>query len=266
MQRPDSAPSGLQTVKAIKNLEIASICNLRCVYCPAKDQGEHRDTGLMTDEVFERSMHWLRKFVAQGTQQELNMFGVGEPTLHPKMVEFVRKARNIMPLYLNLLINTNGVAFTEEQCRGLYEAGISKIDVTDHEARPTLNAVRILRKVTGQYHPNQKGKWGYSRDGVMNPNDWGGLVKGWVVGAEHPRYPCPWLGNGQVMIMSNGDVTRCCQDAFGRGILCTVYDEVDQIPYSTFVQCATCHEIVPDWIRPENQLEKEAVCSGSAIA
>lgn len=244
-----------QTVKAVKNLELASVCNLACVYCPAKDQGEYRDVGLMMEDVFEKSLFWIKKFIKQGTQMELNMFGVGESTLHPKLVEYVRRTRRITPPNLQLLMNTNGIAFTEELCRELYAAGIDKIDLTDHEARASMETIRILRRVTGQYTPNPRGKWGYSRDGILNPNDWGGLVKDWVVGSEHPRWTCPWLNNGQVMIMSNGDVTRCCQDAFARGVICTVYDNVDDIPYSTFVQCETCHEIVPDWITPHKEKE-----------
>lgn len=237
-----------QTVKAIKNLELSSVCNLACQYCPCKDQGKHRDVGLMSEEVFERSLFWIDKFIRQGTQMELNMFGVGESTLHPKMIEYVRRTRKITPRYLKLLMNTNGVIFTEEMCRGLMEAGIDKIDLTDHVAEASVKTIRIFRK-TGVV-------CGYSRDAIVNPNNWGGLVD-WVNTVDYQRYVCPWLNNGQVMIMSNGDVTRCCQDAFARGVICTVFDEVDKIPYSTFVQCASCHEDVPDWITPHK--EKEAV-------
>jgi len=246
-----------QTVKAVKNLELASVCNLACPYCPAKDQHKYREVGLMNEEVFDRSLYWIRKFVRQGTQQEINMFGVGESTLHPKLIEFVRRTRKVMPRYLRVLINTNGVSFTEEICRDLYDAGVDKIDLTDHEAYASRKTISILRKVTGQYSPSQAGKWGYSRDGILHPNDWGGIVKGWVEGAEHPRCICPWLNVGQVMIASNGDVLRCCQDAFARGVICTVFDDVENIPYSTFIQCATCHEIIPDWITKHQ--EREAI-------
>lgn len=237
-----------QTVKAIKNLEIASVCNLACPYCPCRLQGEHRDVGLMTEEVFDRSLFWLKKFVDAGTQEELNFFGVGEALLHPKLIEWVRRTREVMPRYLSLLINTNGLLFTEEIGRALYDAGIDKIDLTDHEAEASTRTIIALRKITGQYHPNQHGKWGYSRDGILHPNNWGGLLD-WVPDVQHARYICPWLSKGQVMIMSNGDVTRCCQDAFARGIVGTVWEDVDKIPYGTFIQCATCHEIVPDWIK-----------------
>ena len=240
----------LQTVKAIKNLEIASICNLACPYCPCRLQGEHRNVGLMTEETFERSLFWLKKFVARGTQEELNFFGVGESLLHPNLVGWIRRTREIMPRYLRLLINTNGILFTEDLGRALYDAGVDKIDLTDHEAEASMRAIFALRRITRQYNPSQdiESRWGYSRDGIKHPNNWGGLLD-WIPEVQHPRYLCPWLSKGQVMIMSNGDVTRCCQDAFRRGVLGTVWDEVDTIPYGPYIQCSTCHEIVPDLFR-----------------
>jgi hypothetical protein len=238
-------------VGSIKNLEIASICNLACPYCPCKDQGKHREVGLMSDEVFDRSMYWLAKFVKAGTQRELNLFGVGEPLLHPKVVQFTAAARRIIPGYLaargvTLRMNTNGILLTEENLRDLFDAGIDSIDLTDHEAKTSMMAIRAIRKVTGQQNPSQAigSKWGYSRDGIIAPNNWGGLID-WTPDVQYERYVCPWLTGGCVMVMSNGDVTRCCQDAFSRGVLGTIWDEIDQVDHTPFIQCRTCHEDVP---------------------
>ncbi len=240
-------------VQAIKNLEVASVCNLACPYCPARLQGEHRDTGLMSEKTFEQSLHWLARFVKAGTQQELNLFGVGEPLLHPKIVEMAARTRLVMPRYLTLRMNTNGLLVTEEIVRDLYAAGIDTIDITDHESEATMKAIRIFRKVTGQYEPrrHQPTRWGYSRDGIINPNNWGGLID-WVPEVDHPRYVCPWIANGQVMVMSTGDVTRCCQDAFGRGILGTVHDDLEQLDHTPYIQCLTCHEEIPPGIPKPN--------------
>jgi hypothetical protein len=228
-------------VGCIKNLEIASVCSFACVYCPCKDQGEHREVGLMSEEVFTKSLEWLKVFVRNGTQAELNFFGVGEALLHPNFLDMLQRTRDVMPRYLPLIMNTNGTHVTEELVREMVRIGLDKIDITDHDAETTMKAMRIFRKV-GIKH-------GYSRDAIINPNNWGGLVKGWIDGFDHRQSLCPWVTRGQVMIMSNGDVTRCCQDAFARGVLCTVWDNLPEFDHTPFVQCATCHEIIPDGMK-----------------
>ena len=230
-------------VGCIKNLEVASLCNLACPYCPASGQGDFRDVGLMEDAILERSLYWLSVFVRNGTQRELNVFGIGEPTLHPKYLEIIAKCREIMPRYLQLRLNTNGLLATEELIEGMIVAGADAIDLTDHDAESSMRTLRIFRRLHPKY---PEVKFGYSRDGIINPNNWGGLIS-WIEGEpDHPRYICPWLANGQVMIMSNGDVTRCCQDAHARGILGTVWDDLLEIDHTPFVQCQTCHENVPE--------------------
>jgi len=251
--------TGYRKIQAIKNLEVASVCNLACPYCPARLQGEHRETGFMSEEIFDLTLFWLGKFVRAGTQKELNLFGIGEPFLHPKYVEMVRKCRKVMPRYLVLRLNTNGVLATEELVREVYDAGADTIDITDHDPRVSMMAIRVLRKVTGQYMPSQErgSRWGYSRDGILNPNNWGGLID-WVPSVDHARYVCPWISGGQVMVMSNGDVSRCCQDAFGRGILGTVRDDLEKIDHTPYVQCLTCHEDIPPGMpKPIIKMEKE---------
>jgi hypothetical protein len=228
-------------VGCIKNLEVASVCNLACPYCPCEGQGEHRGVGLMEWPVFEKSLEWLRTFIANGTQEELNLFGIGEPFLHPRYVEMVRRCREVMPRYLMLRLNTNGLLATEELIEEIVQAGADAIDLTDHEAGSSMKTIRIWRKL-GPKYPNVK--FGYSRDGILNPNNWGGLLD-WTPSVDHPRYPCPWLTKGQVMVMSDGRVTRCCQDAHARGILGTVWDTLPDLDHTPFVQCETCHEDVP---------------------
>jgi hypothetical protein len=191
----------------------------------------------MTEEVFEKSLEWLSVFVRNGTQAELNFFGVGESLLHPNFMDMLQRTRYVMPSYLPLIMNTNGTHLTEQLVRQMMDIGLDKIDITDHEAIVTMRAIKIFRKVGIRF--------GYSRDAIINPNNWGGLVKGWVEEVEHTRVLCPWLSRGQVMVMSNGDVTRCCQDAFARGLLGTVFDNLLEIDHTPFSQCRTCHEDVP---------------------
>lgn len=253
----------LQTVKSFKNIEFASICNLSCPYCPCKDQGEHRPVGFMNEPVFDRVLYWLKKFVENDTQREVNLFGIGESTLHPYLIDWTRRIRKILPKRMNLLINTNGVAFSEMLCQGLLDAGVDKIDLTDHDAYHSMKTVEIFRKL-GMTHIKNYGEdakyppkaFGISRDAVYNPNNWGGLVD-WVPEVCYSHaYVCPWLLRGQTMVFSDGRVTTCCQDAFARGVVGSVFDDnLDRIEYGPFVQCATCHERIPDGMLRKKVME-----------
>ncbi len=249
-------------VGCIKNLEVASVCNLACPYCPCSGQGRYREVGLMDEATFDRSLYWLDKFVRAGTQQELNLFGIGEPSLYPGYAELVRRCREIMPRYLPLRLNTNGLLATEEWIEEVILAGADALDLTDHDAAASTRTIQIFNRLSERY-PNFR--FGYSRDGITNPNNWGGLVD-WVPVVQHKRVLCPWLSTGQVMIQSDGNVVRCCQDSHARGVLGTVWqDDLDRLDHTTFIQCVTCHEAVPPGYpmsdlntNPSTQKEKTA--------
>ena len=65
-------------VTTINSIEISSICNNACQYCPAVKQNIYRDVGFMSMEVFIKALEFIKYFVQQGTQKELNLFGIGE--------------------------------------------------------------------------------------------------------------------------------------------------------------------------------------------
>ena len=221
-------------ITTINSIEVSSLCNRSCRYCPASVQGMHRKTGLMSAEVFEKAIEWALHFARKGTQREINLFGVGEPALHPDLAKYVELARKTLPFKQALHLNTNGVAMTLELAIKLKAAGIDHIDITGHDAYHAAKTIRIFRKVGigGQM----------SFDFITAPNNWAGQVD-WFEPDYHKQWPCPWIGNGQVMVMSDGSVTRCCIDAFGTGIMGTVFDDLATMEVTPFELCRTCHHI-----------------------
>ena len=186
-------------------------------------------------ETFERAIAWVAYFSGKGTQRELNLFGVGEPTLNPKLPEMIKIARENLSVKCPVHTNTNGKLMTKELAIKLKQAGINHIDITGHNARDTAKCIRIFREV------GIDGK--LSVDYMTQPNNWAGQVDWFVPNYE---YPCPWLHNGQVMVMWNGDITRCCIDAFATGVIGNVYDNrLDQLEVTPFRLCQDCHSTVP---------------------
>jgi hypothetical protein len=176
---------------------------------------------------------------------------VGEPTLNPKIVEFVQYARNKLPFRQVLHLNTNGNRMTLELAKDLKAAGITAIDITAHNARSAAKTVRYFKEV------GIHGR--VSLDFVSAPNNWAGQVD-WFAPDYHKapvrENVCPWLSRGQVMIMSDGNITNCCIDAFALGVFGTVFDDLTQFEIKEMPLCRKCHHITPDeWtLRRDNNL------------
>ena len=222
-------------ITTINTIELSSKCDNSCDYCPAKDQHRFREVGFMSMEVFGKAVDWALHFARAGTQREINLFGIGEPTLNPDIVKMVRYARQILPFQQKLHLNTNGNTMTREFAIKLKEAGITSIDITAHKARAAAETIRIFREVG---IPGQ-----ISLDFVTNPNDWAGQVD-WLKYEGQPMQ-CPWLHIGQATIQSDGVVTVCCWDAWQQGQMGVVTDDLTEMELKPFNLCKTCHQVPP---------------------
>ena len=104
-------------------IEITNACNFKCTWCPDDVMGRRR--GFMkkekvfrlTDEIAEKRS-WL------GPLYPVKLHQMGEPMLHPDLVEIVAHAESRgVPVELN----TNCGLITEEKIEGLYRAGLTNL-------------------------------------------------------------------------------------------------------------------------------------------
>lgn len=217
-------------LREIHQIEITSRCNLRCRYCPSPHLPRPKVD--MDEATYLRTLHWVRHFVAQRTQGELNLAGIGESTLHPDFVRWVFLAREALGWGQELVIATNGLLITDELARALVPSRI-KIWVSLHRPEKAGPAVEILKK----YHLLS----GISADPSLSSIDWAGQVK-WHVSAQ--RRKCAWVVNGWSFILSDGSVSRCCLDASGVGVFAHVNDDLTTAETSPYVLCRTCDQDV----------------------
>lgn len=220
-------------ISTINTIEVSALCNNQCPYCPAPVQAAYRPVGLMSMETFEKSLEWVRHFVSQGTQKELNLHGVGEPTLNKNLLEMIGLARMVTPGIINF--NTNGNLMTYELAKACADAGVSSINVTAHKPESTMRAIKAIRAAGIPVYSNS--------DFATAPNNWGGQIQ-WTDSVDYKLY-CNWLAKGQVMITWNGKVTRCCLDAFGEGVYGTINEPVCDFEVSEFSLCKRCHHVRP---------------------
>lgn len=100
------------------SVEVDSHCNLRCTMCPI-GHGLVKNQGRITVDTVEKIAD-----LAVGYTDKIALAVMGEPLLHPKLVDMVKAIR---AKDLNCLLWTNGQLMTEEKSKSLLKAGVSKV-------------------------------------------------------------------------------------------------------------------------------------------
>ena len=217
-------------VTALHQLELESRCNLRCVYCPSPNLGRPKQS--MERATFLRALEWVKHFVREGTQRELNLAGIGESTLHPEFFDFIALAREAAGPHTFVNFTTNGLLFTEELAKHCQAHGVS-VFVSLHRPEKAGPAVNLARKYGVLA--------GVSNDPALAAINWAGQVD-WEVTATPGVRGCPWIRQGRAMAMADGRVTTCCYDATGAGVIGHVNDPIGSLKTKPYSLCRTCEQ------------------------
>lgn len=226
-------------ITALHQLELSSLCNLRCGYCPSPQivAGKHpnRPAMHMARETFLRALEWVKHYVKAGTQAELNLAGIGESTLHPNFVEFVRLAREAVGPSVKLILATNGLLVTDELARALAPLK-PDVYVSLHQLEKGTLANKRLRAagVAGNM----------TADPATYGNDWAGQVDARWKGDY--KFSCPWGHKGHAFVYSDGAIGSCCLDASGSGKFGHVNDEIGSLQWRPNASlCPKCYQVLP---------------------
>ena len=203
-------------IRSVHQIEITSRCNLACRYCAHPKMKRAKMD--MDDVTFERSLHWAAHFVRAGTQRELNLAGIGESTMHPHFMDYVKQAREAVGKGCRLVLATNGILVDEELVEHLALYDVHTW-VSLHRPEKAGPAIELLKKY--------KILHGVSADPSVAAIDWAGQVK-WHVSAPEGG-DCFWTQDARVFVLADGRVTRCCFDAEGKGVLGYVDENLLQI-------------------------------------
>lgn len=104
-------------------IEITNACNFKCTWCPDDIMGRKR--GFMKKEkVFRLLEEIAAKKAWLGPLYPVKLHQMGEPFLHPDLVEIVEKAES---LGVGIELNTNCGLITPERIEGLYRAGLTNL-------------------------------------------------------------------------------------------------------------------------------------------
>lgn len=223
-------------VTAVHQIEITSNCNLRCKYCtsPSIVKGEYPNRRAldMPHATYVRALEWVKHYVTAGTQVELNLAGIGESTMHPEFIDYLRLAREAVGDAAILTLATNGLIAGDDFVRKMVPYR-PQIWVSLHRPEKAGPALVTYRK-----HGLAVG---ISTDPATYPNDWAGQVD-WPTQERGARIPCQWLREGKLFVLADGRFSACCLDAQGIGILGHVDDPIGSIRTQPYSLCATCYQ------------------------
>jgi MoaA/NifB/PqqE/SkfB family radical SAM enzyme len=125
-------------------IEITNACNFKCTWCPDEIMGRRR--GFMKKEkVFRLLDEIASKKAWLGPLYPVKLHQMGEPMLHPDLVEIVAHAER---LGVGIELNTNCGLITGERVEGLYRAGLTNLILSyqtpDPESFKTRKAPRLV--------------------------------------------------------------------------------------------------------------------------
>ena len=222
-------------------VELTNTCNLSCAKCPLIRSS--REKGFIGDELFKKI---LRDIESAGTPTEIALSGSGEPTLHPRLVDYVKAARSIPNIGV-IGFATNGVELNPPLSQELLDAGLTRLkaslDTDDSETYRRLNGRDVywqaeenfiqfceVNKSTGNrckvtlkatLYKNDlslakrlKEKWAQHVDQVrITPvHNWGGSITKKLNSNAPVSQPCAMLWQ-QIQVLWDGQITLCCMDS-----------------------------------------------------
>ncbi len=126
----------------IVDIEITTLCNRKCGYCPLSYSSESKKKNYMDIRVFDRAISGLERI---GFKGELNFGGYGEPLLDTRIPEFLRMARRRLPNVL-LTVHTNGDFFTDEHLKLFSEYDIRAYVTLHDDSQKSKDFIRRYSK------------------------------------------------------------------------------------------------------------------------
>ncbi|NEO28874.1 MAG: radical SAM protein [Symploca sp. SIO3C6] len=274
---PAEEPSKDQPITVLM-IEAVGKCNAICGYCP-------RGQGLLGPETNTYiTMDLLDKaldLASSGSNHAIYLHHRGEPFLHPKLDEIIRRVRE-KGFYT--FLSTNLISATPDKVKKVLTAGINQIEMHYSAGLTRLPHEVLLKRI----HEIRKLNWelrnfgcrlemnfslfGETREIIMEelsrhtyydetlyvrwfePHDWPSLEK--IIDRGVDYRDCHWYKHKACAILSNGDIVICCLDQFSHSCRTNIKD-IDRIDWESLADrrmCQGCTQHVE-----MNWLEEDAI-------
>jgi hypothetical protein len=228
-------------LQRLHQIEMTSHCNLKCVYCASPKL--KRPKLHMAWDTFVTALSWVRHFADHNGQDEVNLAGIGESTMHPQFLDMLKLARISLGPDMTIVLATNGKLMTDALAQAM-KPWNPTVFVSLHQPVFAGPAVECLKRA-GLLA-------GVSNDPSIAATNWAGQVK-WHNSAATGR-KCPWVVQGKTMVMADGRLTTCSLDASGIGVIGHINDDLTKIQTKPYSLCRTCDQDVGFPIPPDERV------------
>jgi len=210
-------------------IEPTNICNFHCDFCAQAFPDYFGRAGYKQHMPMDLYRKVIDDAKAIGGIKTVNLYFLGEPTIHPEIVEMARMAGDISD---DVTITTNGTKLTLEKSIGLIEVELDFLRVsiyaetpetTQRLIRSNISSLRIARDTQLAAKPRIIVKWCDPTIGEQVRKDYEGIADEFIYqglhsmgsdfvllqpltgtkkACQHPFYT--------LLVKANGDVACCC--------------------------------------------------------
>lgn len=121
------------------NLNTTRMCNAKCRFCIVYETLNRPELNMTDEQVYEA----MRRSRAEGATHA--GYSGGEPSIDPRILDFVRYAKQIGFTHQSMV--TNGIRFRKREfCEAILEAGLDSIDFSIHGHTDELHDTLVDRR------------------------------------------------------------------------------------------------------------------------
>jgi len=194
-------------------IELTNWCNAKCGFCPYTSPDHNRPKGWMTEDTLRLLINKMEP------PREINLSGLGEPTLHRELVRFVSilRANGVA-----VQMNTNGQQLDQDLYDQLWEAGLNKIILTSDYFPWDKGKLKVKEGLPVTFFTISREPDHPELGQTQKPlDDWAGQVGS----APRDKVRCSFLHDDFVQVCWDGTVQRCCCDFNANHALGNMHDE-----------------------------------------
>lgn len=226
--------AGMNELFKVVEIEVNSNCNRKCSYCP-NSRYQRKEKGEMTEETFRKIIEQLEKVHFTG---RISYHFYGEPLLCKNLIPFISYTKEKLP-ETRAVLYSNGDFIDEDMVRRLFDAGIDRMVITNHDGEGSQFALRY------QKFPSElMKKVEYLQQEELELTNRGGLLT--EVGIEAKMDEICYVPTTLIVITLLGNVLPCFEDYKQKNVMGNILKE----------------NLIDIWNKPEYVLFREKLANG----